>query len=156
MISEQEQARIRLISDNELYPQAVEFMKNMGRPLPSTQINGLLNVSLANTYQQLALFVKHQGARKTWRGSERHVEEFYRTKFPAKLKQLETYLPAVTCSRAEKASREDEQAIKMELAREFIQHLLAENAYKEAMGGFEFRQEAPRGNQGSFRGEQRR
>jgi hypothetical protein len=156
MISEQEQVRIRLLSDNELYPQAVEFMKNMGRPLPSTQINGLLNVSLANTYDQLTLFVERQGARKTWRGNERHVEEFYRTRFPAKLKQLEMYVPAVTRFREEKASREDEQTIKMELAREFIQHLLAENAYKDAMGGFETRRETPQRNQGTPGGEQRR
>jgi len=137
MISERELERIRLLSDNELYQQAVEFVKSMGRPLPSTQINGLLNVSLGNTYAQLELFVKRQGERKTWRSQERHIEEFYRTRFPAKLRQLEAYVPDIIRDRREKASREDTQAIKMELAREFVQHLLAENAYKNALGSFE-------------------
>jgi hypothetical protein len=155
MISEQEQERIRLLSDNELYPQAVEFIRNMGRPLPPTQINGLLNVSLANTYEQLKFFVKRQGERKTWRAAERHVEEFYRTRFPAKLRQLEAYVSTITRSRQEKASHEDEQAIKMELAREFIQHLLAENGYKDAMRVFETRNEAPQRKQSAPGGGQR-
>ena len=157
MISELEQEQIRLLSDNELYQQAVEFVKNMGLPIPATQINGLLNVSLGNTYDQLKLFVTRQGARNTWRAQERHVEEFYRTRFPSKLTQLEAYVPTVTRARQQKASREDEQEIKMELAREFIQHLLAENAYKGAMGGFETRRnEAPRRDQGTRGGDSRK
>jgi hypothetical protein len=44
MITEQEQGKVRLLSDIELYTQAVEFMHGVARPLPQTQINGLLNV----------------------------------------------------------------------------------------------------------------
>jgi hypothetical protein len=50
MITEQEQDRIRLLSDTELYDQAEHFMRGMGRPLPASQINGLLNISLNNSY----------------------------------------------------------------------------------------------------------
>ena len=78
MISEQEQVQIRLLSDNELYPQAVEFMRGIGRPLPPTQINGLLNVSLGNTYDHLKKFVEYQPTRTTWRRDEQHVPEFYK------------------------------------------------------------------------------
>ncbi len=58
MITEQEQEKIRLLSDTELYPQAVEFMRGVARQLPQTQINGLLNVSLANTYDELEEFIR--------------------------------------------------------------------------------------------------
>ncbi len=67
MITPQEQEKIRLLSDTELYQQAVEFMRSVGKPLPATQINGLLNVSLANTYIRLTEFVDGQHKRTTWR-----------------------------------------------------------------------------------------
>jgi hypothetical protein len=128
MITNKQQAKIRLLSDNELYPQAVVFMRGIGRSLPATQINGLLNVSLANTYDLLGEFIDRQGKRTTWRREDAHVRDFYK-KLPNKLKQLEAYALAIMQSTPEKSSREDIQAIKMLLAREFIQHLLAENGY---------------------------
>ncbi len=127
MLNEQEQLEIRLISDNDLYQQALEFMNRMGGLLSQTQINGLLNVSLANTYDRFEVFVKRQGARKTWPQRERHVEHFYKITLPAQLAQMaKTCVPAVLKHRQEAASREDVQAIKMALAREFLQHLRAD------------------------------
>lgn len=156
MLSEREQLQIRLISDNELYQQAVALMKNLGGTLSQSQINGLVNVSLANTYNHLKQFVQHQGERKTWSARERHIWEFYRTKFPRQLNLLENYVPAVTRLRQEQVSQEDEEAIKMALAREFIQHLLAENMYQDALRRASWapnqqHQERPHG-----RGDQRR
>ena len=131
MISEKEQARIRLLSDTELYPQAVEFTQGIGGTLPGSQINGLLNVALANTYPHLEEFVKHQYLRSTWRPSERHIPDFYR-KLEHKLKEIERSISSLTRERQTKPSREEEQVLKMLLAREFIQHVLAENAYQAA------------------------
>ncbi len=131
MISAQEQERIRLLSDTELYPQAVEFTRNIGGTLPGSQINGLLNVALANTYAQLETFVKRQYGRSTWRANERHIPDFYR-RLEHKLKDLERSIPSVTRDRQTKPSAEEMRALKMLLAREFIQHVLAENAYQGA------------------------
>lgn len=128
MITQKEQEKIRLVSDTELYPQAVTFMEGIAKALPATQINGLLNVSLGNTYDQLEEFVKSQIRRKTWKPSERHIPEFYR-RLGQKFKELEKYIPAITSLRQEKISVMDKETMKMELAREFIQHLLAENDY---------------------------
>src|SRR5579875_3074027 len=128
LITAEQQAKIRLLSDYELYPQAVQFMRNIARPLPSTQINGLLNVSLGSTYDQLLLFVEHQRDRTTWRNNEQHIPMFYRG-LRQKLQALEDYLPSLYKLRAEKPLPEEVQALKMALAREFIQHLLAENGY---------------------------
>jgi len=75
MITEQEQKYIRLLSDTELYPQAVEFMRGVARTLPPTQINGLLNVSLFNTYDQLKKFIEHQRTRTTWRRGYEHIPD---------------------------------------------------------------------------------
>lgn len=136
MISEQEQAQVRLLSDNELYPQAIEFMKGIGKPLPASQINGLLNVSLGCTYDELKKFVDSQHQRKTWSPKDEHIREFYKRLVP-KIKDLEKVSLAIIKNRHEKVSREDEQAISMVLAREFIQHLLAENAYRDAMKAFD-------------------
>lgn len=131
MISERELERIRLLSDAELYQQAVEFMQSIGGVLPSSQINGLLNVTHANTYQQLEAFIKHQYTRSTWRATERHIPEFYR-KLESKLTSFERLIATITKDRPAKPPREEVQTLKMLLAREFIQHVLAENAYKDA------------------------
>ncbi len=142
MIDEKQQAKIRFLSDTELYPQAIEFMRGIGRPLPATQINGLLNVSLANTYDRLGEFIQRQGNRKTWRREDAHIPDFYK-RLPNKLKQIEAYVQFIMQLTVEQPSREDMQAVKMLLAREFIQHLLAENGYMGATRAF---QDADRDN----------
>jgi hypothetical protein len=78
MITQKGQKKIQLLSDAEFYPQAVEFMRGIAKPLPSSQINGLLNVSLASTYSRLTKFMAFQSKRTTWKASERHVPEFYK------------------------------------------------------------------------------
>lgn len=132
MITEKQHAKIRLLSDTELYPQAITFMRGIARTLPATQINGLLNVSLGSTYDQLLVFIAHQSGRTTWRRGEQHIPLFYK-ELKKKLEELGQYIPSIVKLGAEKPSLEDEQALKMELARAFIQHLLAENGYMEAM-----------------------
>jgi hypothetical protein len=136
MITEQEQEKIRLLSDTELYPQAVEFMHGVARQLPPTQINGLLNVSLANTYEELGSFIDYQGKRTTWRREDAHIPDFYK-RLAQKLKQLEAYAMTIMKSRSGQSSQEDMQTLKMLLAREFIQHVLAENAYMGAIRAFQ-------------------
>jgi hypothetical protein len=135
MITRQEEEKIQILSDTELYPQAVEFMHGIARKLPTTQINGLLNVSLANTYEQLKEFVDHQYNRTTWKANERHIPEFYR-RLTLKFKDLDKYALSILALRTEKASTEDQERIKMAIAREFIQHLLAENDYMIATQAF--------------------
>jgi hypothetical protein len=132
MITEKQQAKIRLLSDTELYPQAIMFMRSIGRPLPGAQLNGLLNVSLADTYGHLEQFIRNQSERKTWRREDTHIPDFYK-KLPNKLKQImDAYLSSIMQLAAEHPSQKDIQAVKMLLAREFIQHLLAENGYMGA------------------------
>jgi len=159
MITEQEQKKIRLLSDTELYSQAVEFMHGVARQLPPTQINGLLNVSLANTYEELEGFIEHQRTRTTWRREDTHIPDFYK-RFAQKLKQLEASALSIMKSREGQPSREDMQTLKMLLAREFIQHVLAENAYMGATRAFQSQDRDNTRNQGrpqgNYRGPQTR
>jgi hypothetical protein len=152
MITEQEQEKIRLLSDTELYPQAVELMRGIAHELPQKQINGLLTVSLANTYDQLQGFVDHQRDRKTWPSKERHIPAFYR-ELGQKLKKIELYVPSIMKSRAGLPSRGDVQTLKMLLAREFIQHVLAENAYMGATRAFQNADRDTTKNQGRSQGD---
>lgn len=154
MITEQEQKKIRLLSDSELYSQAVDLMHSVARQLPPTQINGLLNVSLANTYEQLEFFIERQRTRTTWRREDTHIPDFY-AKLAHKLKQLETYALPIMKLRAEQPSREDMQTLKMLLAREFIQHVLAENAYLGATRAFQTGARDTTRNQGRPQGNYR-
>lgn len=151
MITEKEQEKIQLLSDTDLYPEAVEFMRSIGRPIPSTQINGLLNVSLANTYDELNKFVEGQCKRTTWRRDQQHVPDFYR-KLLQKLKKIESSIIKI---RQEKPSQEDAQALKMLLAREFIQHLLAENAYMGTIRAAQDTRATDNKNQGKPQGNYR-
>lgn len=132
MLTEQEQAQICLLSENEFYPQAVAFMKNLDKPLPQTQINGLLNVSLSCTFNELTAFVAHQSQRGTWPRGNEHIPKFYEWLVP-KIEQLKRQALMIVADRAERATQEDVEALIMALVREFIQHLLGENSYKEAL-----------------------
>lgn len=148
MLSDQEQFTIRHLSDTLLYEEAQALMKKLlhfsshgqskGGTLSSTQINGLLNVSLANTYANLRRFVVCQGGRTTWQDKEEHIQQFYATGLFGLLDKLETdYLPRVL---AGERSDEDIQLACMALAREVIQHLLAENAFQIAMEDQQWRE----------------
>jgi len=136
MITAEQEQRIEHLSDTELYPLAVEFMRGVAKKLPTTQINGLVNVALGkNTYQQLKEFVEYQQNRSTWRASERHVPDFYR-RFSNKFKDLEKYALTVIALQPAKTSPEGRDEIRIAIVREFIQHLLAENDYMGATQAF--------------------
>ena len=135
MITQKEQEKIRLLSDTELYSQAVVFMRGIAKALPTAQINGLLNVSLGNTYDDLKKFVKAQPERNTWKEKEKYIPEFYR-RLMRKFDELERHAQAILESRQGESSSPDEKTVQMMLAREFIQHLLAENDYMIATNAF--------------------
>jgi len=136
MITQKEEEKIHILSDITLYPQAVSFMRSINKKLPPSQINGLLNVSLGNnTFQELKDFVRFQHERSTWKASERHIPEFYR-RLGHILTELEQEASKLAALRPTEVSLDDREEIKMAFAREFIQHLLAENDYMAATHAF--------------------
>lgn len=136
MITQKEEEKIHILSDITLYPQAVSFMRSINKKLPPSQINGLLNISLGNnTFKELKDFVQFQHERSTWKSSERHIPEFYR-RLSHKLTELEQEADKLAALRPTEVSVDDRKELKMVFAREFIQHLLAENDYMTATHAF--------------------
>jgi hypothetical protein len=102
-------------------------------------------------YDRLTEFIQHQYERRT---VERDVRDFYR-RLEGQFKNLEARALSIIKARTQPPSREDLQMLKMLLAREFIQHVLAENGYKEAKQDFPQPEHGHTRNQGAPQRNQR-
>ncbi len=131
--------KVWLLSDTVLYDEAVAFLRKLideqqCNPLPSSQIAGLLNVAETASYDQLADFIIHQRTRD-WPPGMRDIKTFYTA--------LDEALREIRSSRLreefhlldgvgpEKIKQETDALMAL-LAREFIQHLAAENGFLAA------------------------
>ncbi len=124
-----------LLSDTVLYPEAVAFARRLVQkqdcdPLPNSQAAGLLNIAEANNYAALEKFVNHQRGR-TWPPSKRDIQTFYTelanvftTMKTRRLRGEFHLLPDVPGQK----DKDQEAELMARLAREFIQHLVAENS----------------------------
>ncbi len=129
--------KIWLLSDIVLYPEAVSFMRKLVQdqecdPLPTSQVAGLLNVAESAQYDELYRFVVHQRDRN-WPPSKRDIKTFY-TALEEVLslmqrKRLKDEFHLLVDERGRSVSdiRQETAALMALLAREYIQHLLAEN-----------------------------
>lgn len=129
--------KVWLLSDTVLYPEAVAFMRKLVEehdcnPLPASQVAGLLNVAESARYDELNRFVLHQRDRN-WPPSKSDIKTFY-TALEEKLSLMqrkrlkdEFHLLMDTAGRSASDIRQEFDALMALLAREFIQHLLAEN-----------------------------
>ncbi len=129
--------KIGLLSDTVLYDEAVHFMHKLVHdqhcePLPASQVNGLLSIAEAFKYDELYRFVIHQRDRN-WPPSKRDIKTFY-TALEQVLSQMkrrrlreEFHLLSETSGRSVSDLRREADELLALLAREFIQHLAAEN-----------------------------
>lgn len=130
--------KIELLSDTVLYDEAVDFMRKFVgeqgcHPLPNSQANGLLNIAGASKYDDIYRFVVHQRDRN-WPPSKRDIKPFY-TALEQFLSQMqrrrlreEFHLLAEENGRSVSERRREADELLALLSREFIQHLVAENA----------------------------
>jgi hypothetical protein len=153
MLSQKHLQKIELLSDTVLYPEAVASVRRMVQkekcnPLPTTQVNGLLNIALTLNYDSVRDFAEHQRGRN-WPSNKRDIKTFY-THLEKELIRLEQRLDAEFALTKDEHGRpvssEDERELLGRLTREYIQHLLAENILAEA----EIREQR-RFQQGSYR-----
>ncbi|WP_052887897.1 hypothetical protein [Thermogemmatispora carboxidivorans] len=136
MLSEEQINRIALLSDEVLYPEAVDFIRQLldeedCEPLPNSQINGLHAISLALNYQALRDFVTHQTERN-WHQDKRNTETFYKKlkeymEFMKK-KRLKNDFHLLSDQGGPQAVRTQTEELMAQLMAEFIQHLAAENS----------------------------
>nr|BBH94810.1 hypothetical protein KTA_30090 [Thermogemmatispora argillosa] len=140
MLSGQQIRAIALLSDEVLYPEAIDFMRQLleeedCKPLSSSQINDLHSISLAHNYQALRDFITHQ-AERNWPASKRNIEIFYQNlkKYMDNMqkKRLKTEFHLLDDQGGIQAMRAQTEELMAQLMAEFIQHLVAENSRQEA------------------------
>ncbi len=128
MPSEGQLRQLWNLSDNVLYPEAVTFLRRLVNEqgcatLPASQVTGLLNIANASIYSELVRFIRHQQERN-WPESKKDIKIFYA--------ELEKWLTTFRNRRLRdefhlgRGNQEVDELMAL-LAREFIQHLVAEN-----------------------------
>jgi predicted AAA+ superfamily ATPase len=99
--------------------------------LPNSQVKGLLNIAKASQYNELERYIEHQRQRD-WNAKSRYLKTFYTelekvlTAMKNKRLRQEFQLLTTPLTHIERIREADE--LMAQLAYEFIQHLLAENA----------------------------
>lgn len=145
-----------MLSDTILYPEAVAFIRWLIRdqeckPLPASQVNGLLSIAEASQYDTLSEFIVHQRSRN-WPSRQRDIKTFYlaleETLANMKQRLRGDFHLLAGGRKSGQHSAEEENELMILLAREFIQHLIAENGLL-AVKGRPYQQS----QQGSNRGE---
>ncbi len=137
-LSPEEQERIRLLSDGEIYQRAIEFAKEQEEIIAyrqfGHQISGL--EAYARSFGELDEFVNHQKGRN-WEGKSQSFEGFY-TALANYLNELrEDVQNKYGFVPYEGATKKEQRFFAGLLAQEFIQHLAAEmmwQAWKQKEG----------------------
>lgn len=129
MLSKAQEEKISLLSDTVLYPEAVAFMGHLS-PLPTSQIMGLLNNTRVPGYGQFYAYVIHQRDRN-WQDSKRGTKVFYteleKTLSQMRRKRVIEEFRLLTPGLNSQQAQQEADEVMTALAREFIQHLVAEN-----------------------------
>lgn len=124
------------ISDRVLYPEAVAFIRRLVydeecMPLPASQITGLLNVAHASSYAELERFIKHQRDRN-WPDSKQDIKTLYteleKLLTTIKNKRLRDEFHLIPTKQNSKEANQEIDEVMALVARDFIQHLITENA----------------------------
>lgn len=126
--------KVWLLSDTVLYGEAVAFIRKLVldqecNPLPSSQVAGLLSIAETSSYDELKRFILHQ-LERDWPPGKRDIKIFYTalegvlgTMHRKRLKDEFHLLDGVSAGEI----RRETDALMVLLAREFIQHVVAEN-----------------------------
>lgn len=130
MIPREHWPQIHLLSDGPLYAEAVDFIQEQGTVEGQTQMNSLLIYT--QSWDDLMTFVRQQ-SRRDWLGRKAYYKEFY-TALAGYLNRLrqrtvDWFPPDQAATKNEKRAWIEAHAIAV--GREFVQHLAAENLYRE-------------------------
>jgi hypothetical protein len=135
MLSKKQEQKIWLLSDTVLYPEAVAFIRRLvneeqGSPLPASQVKGLQSIAESYQYDELYRFVTHQRDRD-WPTSKWSIKTLYtdleKDFTIMKNKRLKDEFHLVSEGLNNQKARDEINALMAALAREFIQHMVAEN-----------------------------
>jgi hypothetical protein len=126
--------KLYYLSDSVLYPEAIDFIRRFvnrddGATLPASQVMGLLNIANTSSYAELERFINHQRERN-WTLSKSYIKTFYselEKVFAALRKRARNEFKLLAYEPGHKQAKQETDDIMIWLAREFIQHLIAEN-----------------------------
>lgn len=129
-LTREQDIKLRLLSDNELYEDAVAFIRE-NRTVRNNQMSGLRNISEAAAgFSGVLKFTKHQASR-TYR--DRDTKDFYAA-LTRKLEGLQKRLKAdqdfLPDGLSKKELNKYAESYGLLIAREFINHLWAENSFQ--------------------------
>jgi hypothetical protein len=122
-------------NDDTLYPEAVKLLKRLVDeeeclPLPASQVAGLLNIAKRASYPDVEQFIRHQRERN-WPESRKDVKIFYtalgETLNTFEKKWLPERFQLPSTGKTPQAQKEESKELMALIARDFIQHLVAEN-----------------------------
>lgn len=139
MLSEAQLQKIELLSDTVLYPEAVAFLRQLVNeqdcsPLPTSQVRGLQSIAESYQYAEIHRYIQHQFERN-WPDSKRSIKVLYteldRLFATMKNQRLRNEFHLVTEGRNSLETGKEIDALMAALAREFIQHMVAENGLLE-------------------------
>lgn len=139
MLTEAQQEKISLLSDTVLYLEAVAFIRRLVNdedclPLPTSQVKGLQSIADSYHYDEISRYVKHQFERN-WPDSKRSIKVLYteldRLFTKMKNTRLRDEFHLVSEGRGNQETNQEINALMAALAREFIQHMIAENGLLE-------------------------
>ena len=136
-----EQQKIILLSDGQLYSDAVTFVSKHNplrdSQVTKSQLSGLENIVRSHSFAQILSYIKHQLGRDTL---NEELREFYQNLLsyleglPSMVEEHQFVSKTENLSRAEKRQlREEIDKYAYRLAEEFIQHLVAENNYQRSL-----------------------
>lgn len=128
-LTDEQLKKIWLVSDTVLYPEAVTFMHDLNEqttalPLPTSQVKGLFNIIRSSTYDEVGKYIKHQIKRNVHIGFYEKLDQKLASIERKRMQEeFQLIIPQAT-KREETAAKKE---LMLLLAREFIQHLIAEN-----------------------------
>ena len=130
--------KIRLLSDDKLYCDAVDFVtRHDPSVISQAQLNGLWNAVGAGDWQEIVRYIDNRLGRDTISDELRELYQALRNDLNGLLKQVEEIQLVVKPERlmgAEKKQVNEEiRWYAYLLAKEFIQHLVAEYNYQRSL-----------------------
>jgi len=134
MLDQKQLRKVWFLSDNVLYREAVAFLHKLVYeqecdPLPTSQVTGLLNIALLLKYGELEDFIQHQ-LERNWPPGKRDIKILYTALEEVlgimRRKRLKDEFHLLDGVSAGEIRRETDALMAL-LAREFIQHMVAEN-----------------------------
>jgi len=134
-LTDEQRKKVWLVSDTILYPEAVTFMRKLVehedvKQLPKdAQMMGLLNIIKSSKYDDVFDYINHQ--------IERNVDRVFYEKLRQELtamqrKRIQEEFQLIISQPTKQAENAEMKELMLLLAREFIQHIIAENGMLQA------------------------